>query len=47
MAGLRVRAGADVGVRSTFADLGQTSAENFDVGPLPNGTSFLKELLIA
>ena len=43
--GRRVRAGADLGTRSTFADLGQTLAENFRVGALGNGTSFLREIL--
>ena len=27
-----------------FADLGQTLAEIFGVGPLPNGRSFLREM---
>jgi phosphopentomutase len=43
--GARVRAGADLGTRATFADLGQTLAEVFGVGGLANGTSFLQELL--
>ena len=30
-----------LGTRETFADLGQTVAEIFGVGPLPNGASFL------
>ncbi len=42
--GARVRAGTDLGTRSTFADLGQTLADVFGVGPLVNGTSFLTEL---
>ena len=42
--GPRVRPGRDLGVRSTFADLGATLAENFGVGPLGAGTSFLAEL---
>jgi phosphopentomutase len=42
--GARVRAGVDLGTRSTFADLGQTLAEAFGVGPLLHGTSFLNEL---
>jgi phosphopentomutase len=42
--GSGVRAGADLGTRSTFADLGQTLAELFGVGPLAHGTSFLQEL---
>jgi phosphopentomutase len=43
--GRRVAAGRDLGVRSTFADLGQTLAEAFGVGPLKHGTSFLADLL--
>jgi len=39
-----VRAGADLGVRRTFADLAQTLADIFGVGPLPNGTSFLADI---
>jgi phosphopentomutase len=39
--GPRVRSGTDLGTRETFADLGQTLAENFGVGPLAHGTSFL------
>jgi len=41
IAGRRVRAGADLGTRRTFADLGQTLAELFGVGRLAHGTSFL------
>lgn len=40
-----VRAGADLGTRTTFADLGQTLAEAFGVGRLAHGTSFLDEIL--
>src|SRR4051812_30194677 len=43
-AGAHVRPGADVGTRQTFADLGQTLAEVFDVGRLAHGTSFLSEI---
>ena len=43
--GRRVRAGADLGVRSTFADLGQTLADLFGVGPLDHGASFVPDLL--
>jgi phosphopentomutase len=43
--GARVQAGRHLGVRKTFADLGQTLAELFGVGPLPHGTSFLQDLL--
>lgn len=42
--GPRVRRGADLGTRKTFADLGQTVAEIFGVAPMAHGTSFLKEL---
>ena len=34
------------GVRPTFADLGQTLADLFGVGPLKHGTSFLNDILI-
>jgi phosphopentomutase len=40
-----VPAGRDLGTRATFADLGQTIAENFGVGPLAHGTSFLADLV--
>jgi phosphopentomutase len=43
--GSTVRPGVDIGVRRTFADLGQTLAELFGVGPLEHGTSFLQEIL--
>ena len=43
--GPRVRAGVDLGTRSTFADLGQTIAANFGVGPLAHGTSFLEAIV--
>ncbi len=43
--GSRIRAGADLGTRSTFADLGQTLAELFGVGRLVHGTSFLPEVV--
>lgn len=42
--GARVRGGVDLGVRATFADLGQTLAEVFGLPPLAHGTSFLKEM---
>ncbi|MGE3490647.1 MAG: phosphopentomutase [Vicinamibacterales bacterium] len=44
--GARVRAGVDLGTRSTFADLGQTLAEVFGVGPLAHGTSFLSDIMV-
>jgi len=42
--GAAVRAGVDLGTRRTFADLGQTLADNFGVALLSSGTSFLGEL---
>jgi phosphopentomutase len=42
--GRHVRAGIDLGTRATFADLGQTLAKVFGVGPLAHGTSFLREI---
>ena len=38
--GKPIRAGVDLGVRASFADLGQTLAQTFGVGPLAAGTSF-------
>lgn len=43
-AGPSVKAGVDLGTRGTFADLGQTIADNFGVGPMVHGTSFLSAL---
>ena len=43
--GAAVKAGTDIGTRATFADLGQTLAELFGVGPLDRGTSFLGRIL--
>lgn len=45
LTGACVRPGADIGTRTTFADLGQTIAEIFDVNPLAHGTSFLRDIL--
>ncbi len=45
VAGSRVPAGRNLGTRSTFADLGQTLAEMFGVGPLAHGASFLHEIV--
>jgi len=42
--GRKVRPGVDLGTRATFSDLGQTLADNFGVGALANGTSFLREI---
>jgi phosphopentomutase len=46
LAGPRVRKGADIGTRATFADLGQTLADNFGVAPLAHGTSFLEAIVV-
>jgi phosphopentomutase len=43
--GAAVRQDTDIGVRSTFADVGQTLADLFGVGPLEHGASFLGEIL--
>jgi phosphopentomutase len=43
--GRRVKAGTDLGTRATFADLGQTLAEIFGVGPLAHGTSFAAAIM--
>ena len=42
--GRHVRSGLALGTRTTFADLGQTLAELFGVGPLRHGTSFLADI---
>jgi phosphopentomutase len=42
--GAPVRAGVNLGTRSTYADLGQTLAQAFSVGQLPAGTSFAHEI---
>ena len=44
LTGRRIRP-ADLGTRPTFADLGQTLAAIFRVGPLAHGTSFLGDLV--
>ena len=46
LAGKMIKPGADIGTRATFADLGQTVAEIFAVGPLAHGTSFLRDVLM-
>ena len=46
VAGPRVRPGVDLGTRQTFADVGQTIAGIFDVGPLPHGTSFQGDIVV-
>jgi phosphopentomutase len=42
--GERVRRNVDLGTRRTFADIGQTLAGVFGVGPIAHGTSFLGEI---
>ena len=44
VAGTNVRSGVDLGTRGSFADLAQTLAEVFGVGPLPDGVSFLRSI---
>ncbi len=44
--GGRVKAGADLDTRESFADLGATIAELFELGPLPHGTSFVREIVL-
>jgi len=44
LVGPSVRGGVDIGTRPTFADLGQTLADVFMVGPLPHGTSFWQDI---
>src|SRR5207248_8105112 len=39
-----IRGGINLGVRSTFADLGQTLAQTFNVGRLAAGSSFAHEI---
>jgi phosphopentomutase len=45
LAGAGVRPGVDLGVRPTFADLGQTLADVFGVTPLARGASFLADVV--
>ena len=45
VAGAHVRQEADLGTRTTFADVGQTLAELFNLRPLAHGTSFLHEII--
>ena len=46
VSGELVRRDVDLGTRRTFADLGQTLADNFGVGPLDHGSSFLGEIVV-
>jgi phosphopentomutase len=45
LSGSMIRPGIDIGTRATFADLAQTIAELFGVGPLTHGTSFVREIM--
>lgn len=45
--GPAIQANVDLGTRSTYADLGQTLAEAFHVGPLAAGTSFAQRIGLA
>ncbi len=45
VAGASVKAGVDLGTRTTFADVGQTLAAIFGLAPMAAGTSFLGEIL--
>lgn len=42
--GKKIKAGMDLGVRSSFADIGATIAEYLDAEPTHIGESFLKEI---
>ena len=44
--GPQVGHGVVLGTRATFADLGQTVAENFGVGPMRHGVSFLSAITV-
>jgi len=43
--GNKLKSGIDLGTRKSFADIGQTIAEIFNVGKMPNGKSFLNSIL--
>ena len=40
----QLKKGVNLGIRKTFADLGQTIAGLFNIEKLKNGKSFLKEI---
>ena len=44
--GRKVRPGVDLGVRKTFADLGQTVSDYLGLGAAFNAESFLKDILL-
>jgi phosphopentomutase len=43
--GKKIKKGVSLGIRKTFADVGQTIAELFGIKKLENGTSFRKEIM--
>jgi phosphopentomutase len=43
--GRQVREGVNLGIRTSFADVGATIAELLEIEPLPRGTSFAREVL--
>lgn len=43
--GPRARRDVDLEIRASLSDIGQTVAENFGANPIPNGTSFLSQIL--
>jgi phosphopentomutase len=45
MCGAQVKQGVNLGIRSSFSDLGATLAEYFGVAATPHGKSFLAEVL--
>lgn len=45
VSGNGVRGGTELGTRASFADLGQTLADAFAVGPLQHGVSFLSAIM--
>jgi phosphopentomutase len=45
--GNQVKRGYEIGIRSSFADLGQSLAEAFQCEKLDNGTSFLSDIMTA
>ncbi|BDC51143.1 phosphopentomutase [Bryobacterales bacterium F-183] len=43
--GPRARRDVDLEIRASLSDIGQTVADNFGANPIPNGTSFLSQIL--
>lgn len=44
--GPRVKAGVDLGIRGSLADIGQTVAANFGATPIAKGQSFLEQICV-